>query len=170
MKSFNSSQSGHKELKPAERVEEVTNYGLWHLSRRDHSIKELKTKLLRKTDNPDWIEEVIIQLQKLGYLNDQRFVENFLDNCHRFKNYGPIRIKQELKLKGIDKEIINIAMLESEFDYFEAALEHLNKKYNQPVEDRKERDRLTRFLINKGFGFDMIRYAFDQHLKEPEEN
>ena len=168
MNSFKSSPYGHHELKPAAKVEDVTNYGLWHLAKRDHLVYELQEKMTRKTDNSDWIEEAINKLKELGYLNDQRFVDNFIRNCNEYKHYGPMRIRQELKLKGADKELINSAMEQSEFDYFEAALQCLNKKCSEPFEDRKERDRLTRFLISKGFSFDMIRYAFEEHLKEPE--
>lgn len=61
-------------------------------------------------------------------------------------------------------------MEESEFDYFELALSCLRKKCREPIKDRKERDKLTRFLLSRGFGFDMIKYAFEEHLKEPFED
>ncbi|MEK7434118.1 MAG: regulatory protein RecX [Cyanobacteriota bacterium] len=159
---------GQKELKPAEKIEDVMNYGLWHLGRRDHSIHELKVKLGRKTDNPDWIEESIEQMKTAGYLNDRKFVENFLEYCNEYKQYGPTRIKQELKLKGAENDIIKLVMEESEFDYFELALKCLNKKAREPVKDRKEKESLTRFLLSRGFSFDMIKYAFSEHLKEDE--
>jgi regulatory protein len=168
MKPFKNSQYGNREIKPAKNPEDVLNYGLWHLGRRDHSIHELREKLGRKTDNPDWIELTINKLVDMKYLDDERFVENFLKYCNETKHYGPMRIKQELKLKGIDNELIKNSFEENEFDYFEAALEYLNKKYPNPIEERKEKDRITRFLINKGFGFDMIRYAFEEHLNEPQ--
>jgi regulatory protein len=165
MKPFNTKQSGQKQIKPAGKVEDVTNYGVWLLGRRDRTVNEMRQKLSRKTDNPEWIEMAIKKLQEWDYLNEKRFVENFLKNCNEFKNYGPLRIKQEFRLKGADKDTVNSVMEEDDFDYFEAALQYLNKKYNQPVEDRKERDRITRYLSGRGFSFDMIRYAFEEHLK-----
>lgn len=168
MNTFNSSSNGKKELKQATKIEEVTNYALWHLAKRDHSIYELKEKLAKKTDNVDWIEKSINQLKKLGYLNDEKIVDNLLENYNTYKQYGPSRIKQELKHKGIDNETIKNVMEDSEFDYFELALQCLNKKCREPIKDRKDRDRLTRFLLSRGFNFDMIRYALDNHLKEDE--
>jgi regulatory protein len=168
MKIYKTSPFVQNELKPAEKFDDVTNYGLWHLGRRDHSTNELREKLGRKTDNPEWIEQAINKLKELGYLDEKRFVDNFLRNCNEFKQYGPKRIRQEFRLKGADKDIVDSAMEESEFDYFEAALKCLNKKCKEPIEDKKERDRQTRFLFSRGFTFDMIRYAFEEHLKEPE--
>lgn len=168
MQSYNTPQYGQKPLKQAEKIEDVSNYGIWHLGRREHSISELKNKLGRKTDNLEWIEKTIEQLIKLGYLNDKRFTENFLRDCNEFKKYGPVRIKKELKLKGVENDIINEVMQESEFDYFEAALEYLNNKYREPIKDKKDRDRITRFFLGKGYGFDIIRYAFSEHLKDTE--
>lgn len=168
MNSFNSSKPKfeQKQLRQADKVEDVVNYGLWHLSKRDHSIYELKTKMKKKTDNDEWIEQAIEKLIELRYLDDQRYVNNFLQNSNEFKKHGPMRIKQELRLKGIDKELIFSSMAESEFDYFESALEYLNKKYSYKIEDRKEKDRITRFFISRGFSFDMIKYAFEAHLTE----
>ncbi len=162
---FKTSQFGKKEIRPAEKLEDVNNYGLWHLSRREHSINELRTKLGRKTDNPEWIEESINYLKQLKYLDDERYIQNFLKDCNEYKKYGPSRIKQELKLKGIDKELINQTFLDSEFDYFESAVQCLNRKCRDKITDRKEKDKLTRFLLSKGFSFDMIKYAFEKHLK-----
>jgi regulatory protein len=161
--------AGQHELKQAEKPDDVTNYGLWLLGRRDHSVQELRTKLGRKTGNSDWIEQSVDKLQEWGYLNEQKFIDNFIRNCNEIKHYGPMRIRHELRLKGADKDIANTALQQCDFDYFEAARQYLNKKYPNPIEDRKERDRITRFLANKGFSFDMIRYAFDEHLKEADE-
>lgn len=167
---FNSNQNKPKEIKPAKKIEEVYNYGLWHLAKRDHSIYELKEKLAKKTDNTEWIDETIEKFKKSGYLNDQNLVENLLTDYNQYKQYGPSRIKQELKHKGIDNETIKNALEESEFDYFELAFSCLRKKCREPIKDRKERDKLTRFLLSRGFGFDMIKYAFEEHLKEPMED
>ncbi len=169
MNSFKPTKFGSKPVKPAEKLEDVTNYGLWHLGRRDHSKHELKIKLGRKTDNDEWIEEVIEQLDKSGFLDDQRFVDNFLREYNQFKKFGPTRIKQEFRLKGIDNELVRSTMEQSEFDYFESALEYMNNKYSYPIEDRKEKDKITRFLLSRGFTFDMIKYAFSDHLKENDE-
>lgn len=156
---------GKNEIRQATKFEDVLNYGVWHLGRRDHSIHELREKLYRKTDNEEWIDQTINYLIEQKYLDDKRFTENYLKDCNEFKGFGPSKIKQELKQKGINSEIINNAILESEFDYFESALNCLNKKQRIPVIDRKERDKLTRFLLSRGFSFDMIKYAFEEHLK-----
>jgi regulatory protein len=154
---------GQNELRQAEKLEDVTNYGVWHLGRRDHSVNELKLKLKRKTDNTEWIESSINYLISQGYLNDKRFVENYLKDSYDYKQFGPTKVKQELKQKGIDNELINSTMLELEYDYYDLAFKCLVKKCRQDIIDKKEHDKLTRFLLSRGFNFDMIRYAFDEY-------
>lgn len=156
---------GKNEIRQASKFEDVLNYGTWHLGRRDHSTHELREKLYRKTDNETWIDQTIKYLTEQKYLDDKRYTENYLKDCNEFKQFGPSKIKQELKQKGIDNEIINNSILESEFDYFESALQCLNKKQRTPITDRKEKEKLTRFLLSRGFSFDMIKYAFEEHLK-----
>ncbi|MFN4151301.1 MAG: regulatory protein RecX [Candidatus Sericytochromatia bacterium] len=170
MNSFNNSQFTQKEIKQAKELQDVINYATWHLGRRDHSSFELKEKLYRKTDNEEWIDETIKYLKDSNYLNDRRFVEYYLKDCYEYKQYGPTKIKQELKQKGIEKDLIDEITEELEIDYFELAVKCLNKKQKQPIEDRKDRDRLTRFLLTRGFSFDMIRYAFEEHLKEEDDD
>ena len=170
MKPFKKTQYGQPQLRQAEKLEDVINYGIWHLGKRDFSVYELQEKLGNKTDNEEWIATALTKLQEYGYLDEKRFVDNYLRECNEFKQYGPTKIKQELKQKGVDNEVIRNAMEEAEFDYFESALKCLNKKCREPIEDRKEKDKMTRFLLGRGFGFDMIRYAFEEHLKEVDEN
>lgn len=156
----------NKKIRQAEKAEDVIKYGIWHLAKREHSISELREKLHRKTDNQDWIEEALEELERQNYLNERRYIENALRYYNEVKHYGPSRIRQEFRQKGADNNILSEMMMESEFDYYQSALEVLNNKQRNPIEDHKERDRLTRYLISRGFDFDMIKYAFSEHLKD----
>lgn len=162
-------KKSNNEIKQADKFENVISYAIWHLSKREHSSYELKEKLYRKTDNEDWIDATIEYLKEKKYLDDRRFTENYLREFNEIKKYGPSKIKQEFKLKGIDLDLVKELMDESEFDYFESAKNCLNRKQREEIKDKKDRDRLTRFLLSKGFSFDMIRYAFEEHLKDEDE-
>ncbi|MFN8577898.1 MAG: regulatory protein RecX [Candidatus Sericytochromatia bacterium] len=157
----------NKEIKQAKKIEDVFNYGIWLLSKKDYTINDLKEKLNNKTDNSEWINESLERLINSNYLNDKRFVENYLKDSYEYKQHGINKVKQELKQKGIDKELIENTILELEYDYFDLAYQCLSRKIrDSDLTDRKEKDRLTRFLLSRGFSFDMIRYAFEEYKSQ----
>jgi len=79
-------------------------HALYLLSRRDHSKRELATKLRVKGHEPDQIEIALNDLINAGYLNESRFVENYI-HWRRQKGYGPERIALELSSRGITDRV-----------------------------------------------------------------
>jgi SOS response regulatory protein OraA/RecX len=65
------------------------------LKKRDFSSKDLENKLSKKfPDNPA-VKMVIDQLVKMGYINDQKFLKNYIEN-RQAKHIGITKIIQEL--------------------------------------------------------------------------
>ena len=67
----------------------IYNKALDILSRREHSVLELKQKLKKKYDTEDDIEETISRLKKNNLLNDYRFSESYVVYRKR-KGFGPV--------------------------------------------------------------------------------
>ena len=65
------------------------------LSRRDHSVKELKTKLLRTVDENS-ADAAIEKMLDVGYLDDEKYAQTLvrylIDNKNMSKNF----VKQEM--------------------------------------------------------------------------
>jgi regulatory protein len=154
----------NKPIKIAKDIEGVRRSAFWHLSRRDHSKAELLKKLQRKTDNQEWINVVINECINLNYLNDQRFAESFLRNAQT-KGHGITRIKQDLKLKGIDDAMLINILGSSSFNYTEAAQQLLAAKYKEAITTPHLKQKAMGFLQAKGHGFDMISQAIEAHNK-----
>ena len=83
----------------------IYNKALDILSRREHSVFELKQKLKKKYDIEDDIEETISRLKKNNLLNDYRFSESYVVYRKR-KGFGPVKISKELESKGVAEVII----------------------------------------------------------------
>ena len=98
------------------------------LSRRDHSIKELRDKLLRTVDGVS-ADKAIDKFIEMGYLDDEKFALNYAEHLLKTKNFSKNHIKQELFYKGIDKEIISDVLEELEFDNTQAVINIINKSY-----------------------------------------
>ncbi len=142
------------------------NYCVSLLSRRDHSVKELKTKLLQK----GYGDESFCAIQKLceqGYVSDERFARTYANELVKLKGYGKRRIEQELMRKGIDREIIRMTIEETEFEN-SRIIEVINRKYKRCFDDEKKRQRAVNGLLRLGYSYSEIKDALNE-IRESEE-
>lgn len=131
------------------------------ISRREHSRKELITKL-KQRDYGDVAESVADELERLGYLNDERFARMYTNELKERKKYGKRRIVQELYMKGIDRDIIDAVTEETEEVPEVAIAELINKKYRNCLEDQKGRNRVINGLIRLGYNFSDIKKVISE--------
>ena len=157
--------SFNKPIKIAKDVDGVRRSAFWHLGRRDHSEKELRDKIGRKTDNQQWIDTVINECFEYGYLDDARFVENFI-RASQNKGFGSTRIRRDLQRKGIDANKISEVFESAEHNYVEAAVDLLAGKYKQRIENQHIKNKAMQFLQGKGHSFDDIFSAIDIHNED----
>ncbi len=138
------------------------------LAFRDHSRSELEEKLQRKLSaqlesgdlQPDAISAVLDELAADGLLNEDRFAESFINGRIR-KGHGPLRIRRDLRQKGVSQALVDAAFADIAVDWAELAAEVRHKKFGSaPVKDYKERARQARFLQYRGFSGDQIQAAF----------
>jgi regulatory protein len=122
--------------------------------------KEIIVKL--KDDfNLDIIEEVLLFLEKYNYIDDYKYCIAFISEKMRLKGYGKIRLKYELKNKGVDDDVINKAIDELDIDELSVAIKLINKKTNGNINlDIKEKNKIYGFLTRRGFGVGTITEAF----------
>ena len=128
------------------------------LSRREHSSREIFKKLSPRVESKELLEEEIEKLKADGLLSDERFAESYFQS-RKNRGYGPLRIRNELKQRGVGDQIFY--PLSNEIEWSEFALEALKKKVsgNMPNET-KDILKLKRFLNYRGFDFQDIDKAF----------
>ena len=153
-----------EEIKQTVNVRRAYNYAVSLLSRRDHSERELMTKLSQK-GYIDGAEEAIRKLRDGGYVSDERFARLYVRELQTFKKYGKIRIEQELYRKGVDREIIRQVLEETEFDESEL-VSLIERKYGRYLSDEKGVAKTINGLLRMGYSYSEIRNA----LKEINEN
>lgn len=144
------------------------NYALNLLKIRDRTIGELRDKMTRKGIEPAEIEKTIQFLIDKDFLNDERFVSNFIRNKQEFGTSGKYKIKYKLIQLKVDPQLIadKLAELNPEEEKARAlvlAQNWLQKK--QSVEPEKRYEKLGRFLISRGFEIDVVREILTQVLK-----
>ncbi len=133
-------------LKLKDSESKIRESSLRFLSRRQHSEKELKQKLRKKGYSMESIDKEIEELRRLGLLNDREFALQWAASRRR-SLYGNVRIRWELRLKGIDEETLEEALKQAD------AIMGEEEAARQLIEKRKFRDpsRAYRFLIQRGF-------------------
>ena len=123
------------------------------LERRSHSKQELANKIARTMDR-DSAVAAAEKMEEIGLVNDRDFAERYARELFERKKFGKIRVKQELKLKGIDKEIIeDILLIYEDFDVEEQIKNILVSKYPLYKEDEKVKARAVAALQRRGFSF-----------------
>lgn len=135
-----------------------------YLTRREHSVLELKKKLEQKGYSELDIVKAVEECQRLGYQCDNRFTEQ-LCRTRIMQGYGPVRIKQELAAKGISAEMIEqVLEHEPQESWLERASAVASKKCRTFVNlSWDEQQKLKRFLLYRGFPGSIIAGLFEKN-------
>lgn len=107
-------------------------------------------------------DEIIAELIVGNYLNEERFAKAYAGGKYRMKHWGRLKIKQELKLRGVSDYSIGAGMKEiADEDYKKGLTSLLVKKYQQlqktEADARVIEMKLIRFALGKGYEMDLVR-------------
>ncbi|WP_291076498.1 MULTISPECIES: regulatory protein RecX [unclassified Empedobacter] len=115
---------------------------------------------------PEAKDEIIFKLIHYGFLNEERFVHNFVRGKVNQKMWGRNRLRQELKMRQIDQKLIEKAFKEEiDLDKYWNNLLHLTqKKFNLLASEResfKKINKVKAYLAYKGYEFDLMNDAIE---------
>lgn len=140
----------------------LKNHAIALLARRDHAKAELANKLVTKGYERAEIETVLDELVTTGYLNETRYVENYI-RWRQQRGYGPERIASELSSRGIPAGMIAEQLNFTDNAWFIEAHRAKVKHFgNQAVTDFKIKAKQMRFLKYRGFTHEQIQSSFGE--------
>lgn len=134
------------------------------LEKRDYTKYKLREKLLDGDYPEDIIEKALEYVISYGYVDDKRYALSYIEYAKNNKSRK--QIEQELYLKGISKEDIENALLESDIDndseekLIRALL--VKKHYNFDETNYENKKKMIGFLYRKGFSLDKIYKVMDE--------
>ena len=131
---------------------------LRYLSQREHSRKELERKLAKHAEDPADIARALDDLQARGFIDHSRVAESVVHR--KAGKHGAMRIRQELKAKGVEAPLIAASVEKLKATEVERAREVWRRKF-QPAADANERAKQARFLAARGFDGEVIRRVID---------
>ena len=141
----------------------IYNKALDLLSRREHSSKEIREKLLLRFDDNIIINSVITKLEENNLINNTRFAEAYVSSRKR-KGFGPKKISFELLSKGVSESVAN-RIIDEEGGWKRAAKLAFTKKFKNGLSsDVKNSLKQKSFLKNRGFGFKEIESVFGDDM------
>jgi regulatory protein len=125
------------------------------LSRREHSEQEMRRKLARHAEDPAQIDPVIASLKKEGWLSAERFTQSLVHR--RAPGRGMSRVVQELRQHGVDPDQIAEVKESLQATELDRARDVWERRYGTPPADANARAKQTRFLMSRGFSYDVIK-------------
>lgn len=133
------------------------------LEKMDKTRNQLESKLIQNGYPKEAIDAALEYVESYKYIDDKRYAYSYVRYYKEFRSVN--RIRNDLMSKGIKKDIITSA-LEEEYDVDERELINkliLKKGYDFAESDKKEKDKLIRFLVSRGFCFDDILSVFNNY-------
>lgn len=153
--------------KKLKEIEELNNYYKCYytviksIKKKSYTRKELFIKLKEEFEI-DLINEVLDNIEKLGYINDKVYANSYINRQITTTNHGPIRIKRVLEEKGIDKKII-----EEEMNAYSEDIEKEKIKKLITKEINSNHTKGNNFIIRK-LKNDLAYQGFNSYLIESE--
>lgn len=126
------------------------------LSRREHSVHEMRLKLKRKGIEEADAEKSLEQLVKNNLLSDERFSESYI-NMRKRRGYGPLRIAQELRERGVSDELFSDMLDQHNPEWRVVMQQQYVKKYGQELaQEYTEKAKRAKYLQSRGFPLDWV--------------
>lgn len=134
----------------------------------EHCESDIRLKLRQWSITPDDADDIIQQLKKHKFIDEQRYARAFVREKSKFNKWGEIKIKHALFAKGIDSEVINEALEENiDKDNETGNLVALLKNKRKSIKDDDKqavRIKLMRFAAGRGYSLDQISKALKEML------
>jgi regulatory protein len=136
----------------------------------DRCHQEVRQKIISLKIYGDDLEEIMTELIKQDFLNEERYARSFARGKFRLKKWGRNKIKQQLYARRISDYCIRKAMTEiEEEDYIDTLREVIDKKVNQ-LEDQPKlirKDKAIKYALSRGYESNLI-FKIVKELEEDE--
>ena len=138
---------------------EVHDIAVRYLSRREYGVEELRRKLLQRGAESETTDKVVSDLADRDLVSDERFTEMYVRMRIRHL-YGPMKIRGELRSRGIADGQINTALPSDQETWFDSASQWAQKRCQGEL-DYAGRAKIYRSLMNRGFTHEQTNVALD---------
>jgi len=158
------------EVSAADAEAELEKIAYRLLARRDRSRSEMQSALASHCAEATVVERVLERLQARGWLSEARMAEHFVGT--RRARMSTSRMRQEMARRGLDAGVIAQSTTGLDEADLGVATTLWRKRFRSLPQDRKEREKQLRFLLQRGFSqavaLKVLRAVEDQAADESE--
>jgi regulatory protein len=153
------------------------------INRRERTVAEVRSQLERKGVSETDAEAAVQTLIEQHLLDDERFAQLFVSDKRELERWGAERIRRGLSARGIDRAIaeqtlaatpdaVDLANLDSpraehcddgRGGELARALELLRRRFPDPPQERRDRNRALGMLLRKGYEQELAIDALNAH-------
>lgn len=128
--------------------------------RRPRSRWELEDYLKRKDYAPETIASILNILSEKGYIDDSDFARRWVENRRLLKATSKRRLRQELKQKRVEDDVIDEVLAADETDEREVLRELVERKRKQTK--YQDNLKLMQYLSRQGYNYDDIKSVLEE--------
>jgi regulatory protein len=130
----------------------------------EHCEQEMRDKMRRWELDETVQNRIINRLIKERYVDDERYARAFVKDKIRYNKWGRRKVQQALWKKRIDADIQQRVLDEIDEKEYVDILRPLLKQKRKSIKagsDYELNQKLVRFALGRGFGFDIIRQCLN---------
>jgi regulatory protein len=140
------------------------------LTRRAHSVNEMKKKLERRSDNKLLVQVVMARLKENGQIDDAKYAKQFARQRTEGRKQGKFRVARDLRARGVPDTHITAALDEAAKETDEAVMvrqriERKLRSYRGEIDEKKMAS-IYGSLLRAGFSSDVVRRELKAIIKE----
>ncbi|MBD3330163.1 hypothetical protein GF354_01375 [Candidatus Peregrinibacteria bacterium] len=153
--------------------QQVLEYTLLLSTKKRYTVYEMRKKIqtylnknaeaLNEEEKAQILEQVASRLIELNYLNDSKFVMDYISEKSKLNPKGKYYFTRELMRKGIKEELVQQYFDENDFEEIELAKRALGKKDRlwKRLSKFDARKKAYRYLSGRGFNSETIYKVVD---------
>ena len=140
-------------------------------ARMEYCISDVRRKALKALEgDADAAERIVASLVRDRFVDDRRYAAAFAREKAALQGWGVVKIRFQLRGKGISDEIITEALQEIDPAKAASKLDKLAAdRYRLLKDDPQCRLKLLKALLSRGYGYDEVEAAVQRIMKPQDE-
>jgi regulatory protein len=144
-------------LKVIDEIGRARESALTFLASRPRSKSEVVQRLRKRGYPEPAIDAALERLEQAGFLDDRAFAEYWVRNREQFRPRGRYALRQELRQKGLDSDVIEAALedLDESESAYRAAMQRAARW--EGLDETSAYRKCSGYLQRRGFAYQVIQ-------------
>jgi regulatory protein len=156
-----------------EKKDYLRERAIGYIALRARSEKEINDYLFKKSKffpgiiTEKEIAEIIVDLKEENFINDLKFITWWVESRNYFRPKSKIILIQELRQKGVGRDIIGDYFENNSQDELVTATTIIGKyiKKYKGLDNKQQFQKVVSHLMRSGFSYQIAKSAFEEFVK-----